>query len=243
MKIKVRHFVAAAVILLILGFVFCLVNSFTGNPVSAFVASSKIQDYAAVNYPASDLVLSDVKYNFKNNAYGCHVQSPKSEDTKFYIQYSHGRVSDDYKYEVANHFTTYRRLSKDFGDMVTDIIEKDYPHETTLMIGDLIGETHLLTPDVPLNLNDMPLQLSLTVYILSDVRDEEQMASLLLELHQRMLRKKIPIDQYTLRLEEPMPEESKPGSGNNLYLENFPAKNITADQESLVSIIREHCLE
>lgn len=242
MKIKVRHFVAAVVILFILGFVFCLVNSFTGNPVSAFVASSKIQDYAAVHYPASDLVLSDVKYNFKNNAYGCHAQSPKSEDMKFYIQYSHGRVSDDYKYEVANHFTTYRRLSKDFGDMVTDIIENDYPHETTLMIGDLIGETQLLTPDVPLNLNDMPLQLSLTVYILSDVRDEEQMASLLLELHQLMLRKKIPIDQYTLRLEEPMPEESKPGSGNNLYLENFPAKNITDSQENLVSIIREYQL-
>ena len=242
MKIKVRHFVAAVVILLILGFAFCLINSFSGNPVSAFVASRRIQDYVTVNYPASDLVLSDVKYNFKNNAYGCHAQSPKSEDTKFYIQYNHGRVSDDYEYEVANHFTTYRRLSKDFDDMATDIIGKEYPHETTLIIGDLIGDTQLLTPDVPLNLSDMPLQLSLTVYILSDVRNEEQMASFLLELHQLMLSKKIPIDQYSLRLEEPMPEESKPGSGNNLYLENFPAKNITANQESLVSIIREHQL-
>ncbi|MBP1760914.1 MAG: hypothetical protein H6Q64_456, partial [Firmicutes bacterium] len=240
MKIKVRYFFAAAAILVILGFVFCLVNSFTGNPVSAFVASRKIQNYAAVHYPGSDLVLSDVKYNFKNNAYGCHAQSPKSEDTNFYIQYSHGRVSDDYKYEVANHFTTYRRLSKDFNDMVKNIIEKDYPHETTLIIGDLIGDTQLLTPDVPLNLNDMPLQLSLTVFILSDVRNEEQMSSSLLELHQLMMSKNISIDQYTLRLEEPMPEESKPGSGNNLYLENFPAKNITANQQSLILIMREH---
>lgn len=243
MKIEVKHFFAAAVILLILGFVFCLVNSFIGNPVSAFVASRRIQDYAAVNYPASDLVLSDVKYNFKNNAYGCHAQSKKSEDTKFYIQYSHGRVSDDYEYEVANHFTTYRRLSNNFDDMVTNIIEKEYPHETTLMIGDLIGDTQQLTPDVPLNLNNMPLQLSLTVYILSDVRNEEQMVSLLLELHQLMLSNNIPIDQYSLRLEEPVPEENKPGSGNNLYLENFPAKNITGNQESLTSIIREHRLE
>lgn len=241
-KINNRHIIVAIVILLFLGFVFLFVNSFTGNPVSAFIASHKIRDYAAVTYPMLDLELSEVKYNFKNSAYGCHVQSKKSEDTKFYIGYSHGRVSDDYEYEVANHFTTYRRLSKDFNDMVTDIIEKEYLHETTLIIGDLIGDTQQLTPDVPLNLNNMPLQLSLTVNILSDVRNEGQMSALLLELHRLMLSKDITIDQYTLRLEEPVPEESKPGSGNNLYLENFPAKNITDDQESLTSIIRKHQL-
>ena len=126
--------------------------------------------------------------------------------------------------------------------MVTDIIEKEYSDETTLIIGDLIGDTQQLTPDVPLNLNNIPLQLSLTVNILSDVRNEEQMAALLLELHRLMLSKDITIDQYTLRLEEPVPEESKPGSSNNLYLENFPAKNITDNQESLISVIRKHQL-
>lgn len=187
-----------------------------------------------------DLELSKVNYNFKNGAYGCYAQSKKSEDTKFYIRYSHGKVSDDYEYEVANHFTTYRRLSKDFNDMVTNIIQKEYSHETSLIIGDLIGDTQQLTPDVLLNLNNMPLQLSLTVSILSDVRNEEQMAALLLELHRLLLSKDIAIDQYTLRLEEPLPEESKPGSGNNLYLTDFPAKDITDDQESLISAIREN---
>jgi hypothetical protein len=230
------------VVLFFLGFIFSFVNSFTGNPVSAFIASHKIRDYAAVTYPASDLELSEIKYNFKNSAYGCYVQSKKSEDTKFCIYYSHDRVVDDYEYEVANHFTTFRRLSEDFNDMVTDIIEKEYPHETTLIIGDLIGDTQLLIPDAPLDLNNMPLKLSLTVYILSDVRNEDQMAALLLELHRLMLSKDIKIDQYNLRLEEPVPEESKPGSGDNLYLENFPAENITEDQGNLTSAIRKHQL-
>ena len=242
MKRNVKHIIVAIVILLFLGFALNFINSFTGNPVSAFIASHKIRDYAAVTYPTLDLELSEVKYNFKNSAYGCHAQSKKSEDTKFYIGYSDGRVSDEYEYEVANHFTTYRRLSKDFDDMVTDIIEKEYSNETTLIIGDLDGDTQQLTPDVPLNLSNMPLQLSLTVNILSDVRNEEQMAALLLELHRLMLSKDITIDQYTLRLEEPVPEESKPGSGNNLYLVNFPAKNITADQESLIYVMRKHQL-
>jgi len=229
--------------LLILVIVFNFINSFTGNPVSAFFAYNKIKDYAAINYPAMDLELSEVKYNFKNSAYGCHVQSRKSEDTKFYIGYSHGSVSDDYEYEVANRFTTYRRLSKDFNDMVTNIIEKEYPYETTLIIGDLLGDTQQLTPDVPFNLKNMPLQLSLTVNVLSDIRNEEQLSALLLELHQFLLSKDIKIDQYTIRLEEPMPEESKPGSGNNLYLVDFPAKNLTGDKEALTYAIRKHQLE
>jgi hypothetical protein len=190
-----------------------------------------------------DLELSQVKYNFKNSAYGCHAQSKKSEDTKFYIGYSRGKIIDDYEYEVANHFTTYRRLCKDFNGMVEDIVGKEYSHKTTLIIGDLIGDTQQLTPDLPLNLSNMPLQLSLNVSILSDIRNEEQMAALLLELHQLMLSKDITIDQYTIRLEEPMPEESKPGSGSNLYLANFPSKNITNDQKSLVSVIRKYLLD
>jgi hypothetical protein len=229
--------------LLILVVVFNFINSFTGNPVSAFIASGKIKDYAEVNYNDMDLELSEVKYNFKNSVYGCHVQSKKSEDTKFYIGYSHGIVSDDYEYEVANRFTTYRRLNKDFNEMVTNIIEKEYPYEATLIIGDLLGDTQQLTPDVPLNLKDMPLQLSMTVNILSDIRNEEQLSALLLELHQLLLSKDIIIDQYTIRLEEPMPEESKPGSGNNLYLLDFPAKNITGDKEAFINALRKHQLE
>jgi hypothetical protein len=223
--------------------VFNFINSFTGNPVSAFIAYGKIKGYAEANYSAMDLELSEVKYNFKNSAYGCHVQSEKSEDTKFYIGYSRGKVIDDYEYEVANHFTTYRRLSKDFNDIVTHIIEKEYPYETTLIIGDLFGDTQQLTPDEPLNLKDMPLQLSLNVSVLSDIRNEEQLSVLLLELHQLLLSNAITIDQFTIRLEEPMPEERKPGSGNNLYLIDFPAKNISDDKESLTDAIRKHQLE
>lgn len=124
--------------------------------------------------------------------------------------------------------------------MVTDIIKKEYPHETTCIIGDLIGDTKRLNPDMPLNLENMPLHLSLTVYTLSEVRNEEQMAALLLELHGLMLSKDITIDQYTLILEKPVQEESKPGSCNNLYLMDFPAENITDDQESLASVIRKY---
>ncbi len=240
MKIKVSHIIAISVIAAFGVLVFLFVNAFTGNPVSAFIASGRIKAYAAKTYPTLDLTLSEVGYNFKNNAYGCHVQAKSSEDTSFYISYSGGKVSDDYPYEVANHFTTYRRLNEDFNQLVEDIILKEYPHETTLILGDLVGDTALLTPDKPLNLDEMPLKLSLVVWILSDIRDEEQMATLLLELYQLMLSKDIAIDQYTLQLEEPLPEDAKPGSGDDLYLEDFPAQSITDNVGELAILIKNH---
>lgn len=228
--------------LALLGIVFSFVNAIFGNPVSAWIASNKIREYAAVTYPTLDLECSKVQYSLVNSAYGCHAQSRKSADTNFLIQYTRGKVTDDYEYEVANHFTTYRRLSKEFDGMVADIIEKEYAHKTTMIIGDLVGDTNPLSPDAPLDLCNMPLDLSLNVSMLADIRTDEQLAALLLELHGLMLSKDIAIDLYSLRLEEPLPEESKPGSGDNLYLTDFPAKSITDDIEKLALVLGEHRL-
>lgn len=158
-------------ILLILGFVLYFVSLFTGNPVSQFIASHEIQHYAAITYPTLDLELSKIKYNFKNSAYGCHAQSKKARIQNFISGIAAVESVTTINMKVANHFTTYRRISKDFNHIVADIIEKEYSHKTTLIIGDLIGDTQQLTPDLPLNLNNIPLQLSLTVNILSDVRN------------------------------------------------------------------------
>ncbi|MEW9122073.1 MAG: hypothetical protein AB2421_05120 [Thermotaleaceae bacterium] len=81
------------------------------------------------------------------------------------------------------------------------------------------------------------------MYVLSELRNEEQMAVLLQELYHLMLSKDIAVHQYTIRLEEPMRENNKPGSGNNLYLVNFPTNNISVDQEILVTAIRKHRLD
>lgn len=230
---------ASVLIVLILGFV----NSFTGNPVSAFIASRKIHAYTDEKYKAMNLELSDIRYNFKNSAYGCKASSKTSADTIFYIQYGHGKVTDDYDYEVANHFTTYRRLSHDFNVLVSDIITKNYPYQTTMIIGDLKGDTNKLTPDTLLDLEKMPLKLSLTVSVLSGVQTEAKMSDLLFELNSLLISKGIKIDIFTLRLEEPLPENIKPGSGNTLYLTDFPATEITSDRGRLTANIIKHIQE
>ncbi len=235
---KLSRAIGVIALLLCLGVVFMVVNAFTGNPVSAYFASKRIHEYVERTYPDQPLEVSQVKYTFPNSAYYARVQAADSIDTSFTVSFSRGKVSDDYEYEVANHFTTYRRLSEELDGLVTEIIEAHYPDKTTLIIGDLVGDTRLLTPDAPLSLEGMPLELSLNVSMLSEVRDEHSMAALLTELHQLMQQSGIPIDWYTLRLEEPLPEDMKPGSAETLHLIDFPASGITEDSVALAADIR-----
>lgn len=239
MKINGRHVGIVLMILFFFGGIFGVVDSFTGNPVSAYIAGIKMRAYAANKYPSENLKLSKVKYNFKDGDYFCHARSPKSKDTVFEIEYSHGQVGDDYKYEVANHFTAYRRLSKDFNYIVTNIIQKGYPHKTSMIIGDLIGNTQLLPMDKPLDLKNMPLKQSLTVYAFSDVRNEEKMADMLLELHKLMIKNDIHIDEYSLNLMDPKSQDGKPNMDGCLYLDKFSAKKITEDKKSLIEAIHQ----
>lgn len=235
---KLSRAIGVIALLLCLGVVFMVVNAFTGNPISAYFASKRIHEYVERTYPDQPLEVSQVQYTFPNSAYYARVQAVDSIDTSFTVSYSRGKVSDDYEYEVANHFTTYRRLSEELDGLVTGIIEARYPDKTTLIIGDLVGDTRLLTPDAPLSLEGMPLELSLNVSMLSEVRDEHSMAALLTELHQLMQQSGIPIDWYTLRLEEPLPEDMKPGSAETLHLIDFPASGITEDSVALAADIR-----
>ncbi len=237
-KKTLSRVITAVALLLCCGFVFMVVNTFTGNPVSVYVASKRILEYIEKTYPDQPLEVSQVKYTFPNSAYYARVQAADSIDTSFTVSFSRGKVSDDYEYEVANHFTTYRRLSEAFDGLVTGIIEARYPGKTTRIIGDLVGDTQLLTPDAPLNLDEMPLALSLNVSMLSEARDEHSMAALLTELHQLMQKNGISIDRYTLRLEEPLPEDMKPGSAETLHLIDFPASGITDDPVALAADIR-----
>ena len=237
MKRYGKLIIPSVIAVIFLGIGFYFLNSLFGNPISALIAESRLKEYAAFTYPNLNLELSKARYNFKTQAYGCSAQSKQSEDTLFSIQYYHGQVFDDYEYEVENNFATYRRLSSIYDELVAKIIVNQYPHETSLIIGDLVGDTGQLTRDMPFEQADIPLDFALTVWIVSDKRDAGQMAALLWEMHEVMERNAVRVDKYCIRLEEPMAEDEKPGSGDNLYLEDFPVAEITADRQSLIERI------
>lgn len=100
------------------------VNAWVGNPVSNLLAKQAAQKYIDVNYSNLDLEIQSSNYNFKFDAYLVFVQSSLSEDTAFSIYTdSYGKVlRDDYEYEVANNFTTYRRLDAEMREIAKKLI-------------------------------------------------------------------------------------------------------------------------
>lgn len=221
--------IIAIITFLLLGFILVIVNAFVGNPISAAIATSKIKSYVKETYPQLDLQIPKTSYNFKDGSYYSRVFSKTSEDTNFIIRYHHNRISDEFEYEVANHFTTYRRLTTEFDIAVTQLLEKEFPYETSMVIADFFSKDDeemkkSLTLDMPFDITDPPLSASLSVYVYSDDLSYENTSVKLLELHSLMKKHNIPIDYYSLILEEKTEDGSFPGK--SLYLFDFPSSEI-----------------
>lgn len=233
---------AGTTALLIIIFIFMIFNAFMGNPISAAIATTKIKEYVEETYPNLELDVPKAGYNFKGSSYYSMVESKISKDTRFSIAWSKGRIEDSYEYEVENHFTTYRRLSEEFDKAVTDIIIKDFPYETSILFADIgkgNDEFKKLVLDMELDITNPPISTSLTIYILSQDVSYEFLEARLIELHNLMEEHHIPLDYYSVVIQEQLPEEEKVTSDqDSIYLSDFPVDKILSDD--LIETMKEH---
>ncbi len=230
-------------ILMVLGFIVTVLSSFFGNPVSAMIATAKMKAYVKVTYPQTDYEIPKAAYNFKFGEYYSHIQSKSSKDICFTVSYSKGKVTDDYEYEVANHFTVYRRLQSELDKAVDVIVKKEFPYDTSIILADFHDGKEKdyirLAYDMPLDISHPPLPTELSVYILTLDISYEKLVTALKELYAIMKNHSVAIDYYSVSLQVPiLPNEEKPLSGKSLNLSEFPAEKIEA--ENLIDIIKEH---
>jgi len=241
-NIKWSRIIIIVIVILIIGFIINIVTSFYGNPVTAAIATSKIQAYVDKTYPNNDFEVPKANYNFKFEEYVSHIQSKTSADTRFSVAWSRGRINDSYEGDVVKRYTTYERIQHEFSKAVEDIIVKEFPYETSILFVDLgkaeIGLESLML-DMPLDINHPPLPAELTIYILSNETSYEFLSARLLELYEIMQKHQIPINMYSIVIEEPMPEGEKaiPG-GESIYLLDFPTENI--ESVNLIETMKEH---
>lgn len=240
MRNKINIIVTSVLILILLGLLISFVNAFWGNPISAAIATGKIKSYVKENYPDMDLEIPKASYNFKFSNYFSTVQSKTSPDTYFTVEWSDGKIYDTYESDVINHFTTLQRISTEFNKKVEAIINEEFPYETSILIADF-GKSEVdlskLTADMVLDITNPPIPASLIVYVLSNDISYEYLSARLLDLYQIMEKHQIPIDLYSVVIEEPLPEgeKSAPG-GESLHLFEFPAEKIMA--EDLIAEIK-----
>lgn len=224
----------------ILGFLLFIVNSFVGNPISSMHATYEIKSYVKDTYPDLNLKVESAVYNFKNSEYASRVNSEDSIDTTFRVAWRKGRIIDGFDYEVTSRYSTFIRIQNEFNKAVEEIIEKEFPYQTSILFADLYKEDFSdLELDMTLNIQEPPLPATLTVYILSNEISYEVLRDRLLELYRIMTKHKIPIELYNVVIEETT-EDGKdriPG-GESIHLFDFPTEYI--DEPDLIGIIKEH---
>ena len=205
MKRKFLKILAAVAALVLIAVLFLLTDSFVGNPVSAWIAARKIETYTAQTYPNMDLTVGKATYNFKNGEYFCMLQSSTSKDTAFSIGYKSGKLNDRYQSEVANRFTTYRRLSDELNKNIERIIAEEFPYETEMVIGDFSKADQesikkSLQLDMQLDMKNLPLPVCVTVYTYEENRTVEVLAHRLRELDRVMSANHIFPQEYSMVL-------------------------------------------
>jgi hypothetical protein len=230
----------SVITLFLIGIVIAFLNSFYGNPVSAAIATAKIKSYVSETYTDMDYEMNEVTYNFKFSEYYSVVKFPSSEDSCFMVSWRDGKIYDDYEYEVANLYSTYRRLQKEFSKTVEDIINKEFPYETSILFADFFCTVDSyegkLTLDMPFDIYHLPLPSTIIIYIVTKDVSYENLSSRLKELNTLMSSHQIKIDFYSMVLQEPLPEEEKAApDGKSLYLYEFPAEKIDLEQKELIT--------
>ena len=241
-KKKILTIIASVLIFCFIGVILIFINGMWGNPISAAIATKSIKSYVSKTYPDMDLEVTKAKYNFKFNTYMSKIQSKSSMDTNFTVDWSDGSIYDSYEYDVLRRYKTFDRLSREFDSKVEEIISKEFEHETSILIADFgKGDMDLsnLSLDMPLDIANPPFPAYLTVYVINSEISYEALSSCLLELYHIMQKHGIPIDLYSVVLEDTLQGEEKPDpEGESLYLFDYPADKI--ESEELIEEIKLH---
>lgn len=122
----------------LIGVILFFASAFVGNPVSKFMANRSGKAYIEETYPDMELERDKAVYSFKDGDYYVRVKSPTSIDTHFSLSItSTGRVRrDSYEDDVLSKFNTWRRVDREYRDMVSSVFQSvDFPYDSKIGYG------------------------------------------------------------------------------------------------------------
>ena len=237
MNLKIKKILAGITGIALIILLLLFVNSFVGNPVSNALAKKATQKYINRNYNELNLEIQKSNYNFKFGHYDVFVQSSISKDTAFciYVDGYGNIIRDDYEYEVANNFTTFRRLENELREIATEIIggklNFDFEHIALAFIEN--SDTMKLQRDMKLDIHKPPLPLMASVTLFSNNLSYGKIAEVAKALEAILNEQNIPEQEYSIRI---IPLSDKPENKdqaiswvNSLSVSYFPAEKMSAE--------------
>lgn len=247
---KIRKIIAVTAASVITVSALFIANGLFGNPISGFLAKTTARQYIETNYGDLELEIQRAGYNFKFNSYCVFVRSAVSEDTAFTIYVnSLGKVlRDDYEYEVANRFTTWRRLDEELWEFTSEQIGSrvEYDMESFFLrfVEEKEGNQDLmkLEPDMELDIHDPPLPLKADIVIYHEDVSYSTVAAVIRELEAVFREQNIPVSMYgvtIIPLSDKPEQEGQAGTWiRALSVTDFPADLMDAD--NLPRVIEEY---
>jgi len=245
MSLKIKKILAGITGIGLIVLLLLFINSLVGNPVSNALAKKAAQQYIGTNYSDLNLKIQKSNYNFKFGSYFVFVQSSTSEDTAFSIYVdSYGNViRDDYEYEVANNFTTFRRLDEELREIANEMIggklDYDFDHISLPFVKE--GDLTKLERDMKLDIHNPPLLLMVNVTLFSNDVSYSKIAEVAKALETTLHEQNIPINEYSIRI---LPLSDKPQNKNqavswvnSLSVSYFPAERI--GEENLPQVMEQ----
>lgn len=232
MKPKLKKIIITVIALGIIVLILDFVNAWYGNPISKSWAKKAAEEYIEENYEDLNMYIKEAGYNFKFDYYYVWFQSNDSIDTTFSVHVnSYGKVlDDDYKYEVANNYTTIRRYESELREIGDKIFrdQLDYNISNALLMFEKVSDEDMLklTKDMPFDIHHIPFEICASITIIDEDVSYEKMSEVLVDMAEVCKKENIPIATYSVRIEKQKDETDKL-SHVNIY--HIPADILNSE--------------
>lgn len=204
---KVKKIIAGIIAVILIFMVLSTANSLVGNPISKMLAVRSAREYVANEYATLNLEIESSSYNFKFNDYWVFFRSTESYDTAFSVHCdSFGNITgDEYSYEVANNFTTYRRIESELREIGSDLLMNSLRYNINncgLLLGDITEDemNNKLHLDMVLDVHNPPHNLEAFIYIDDPDITYDKMAEVLREMATLFDENDIPVSSYSIEI-------------------------------------------
>ncbi len=222
-------------------FLLVITMALTGNPISKILATRTADKYIAEKYSDLKVHREETYYNFKDGNYGVKYTDRKSKDIHFTIGTDYlGRLSyDGYEKDVLSKWNTRLRLENEYSNYVEKIIRDNLDFNYDMVLPSTFGEEEKdkqiskLKIDMIFDLENIPFEQEITLYIYEENRTWERLAEVILEVNELMEEKNLDISKYTIVLGEPRGNESKVRESLGVY--DFPKELL--DSSNLPKVL------
>lgn len=240
MKKRTKTALAMAAVLLVLAGLHCvLILPLNGSIVHKAALTRRVREYVAETYGEGFTVVQAI-YDLKMDTYSCYVQSDTSVDTHFRVyEGKDDALTDYYDFEVLQKENTIGRLTRQMDDRMERDFLPAYPWEcVNYMCGfeqDLLDsgtakEREGFVLDMALDMQNPPLPLELTLWVVRDDPSWEALAESLRKAAETADSLSWNVSLYSMTLHKPVADDEKPvNTATDFCVYQIPREAIDAD--------------